>query len=164
MDDLDAANVEDARAFFKTYYAPNNAVLAIAGDIDSRNALDLVHQYFADIPAADPPDPVDIEEPPQHEERHLEISDPKIALPGLVIAYKVPPRRHPDSYALHLLKNILYDGRSSRIYNRVIEKEEAAIECMGYVEQSRGSSRATLTARDSNRSSTRKSREYTITE
>jgi predicted Zn-dependent peptidase len=138
MDDLDAAHVEDAREFFRTYYAPNNAVLAVAGDIDYRGTLDLVQQYFADIPAADPPDPVDTSEPAQREEQNIAISDPKIALPGLVIAYKVPRRRHPDSYAIHLLKNILYDGRSSRIYNRVIEKEEAAIECMGYVENTRG--------------------------
>ncbi len=138
MEDLDSAHVEGARAFFRTHYAPNNAVLSIAGDFEPKRAIVIAEELFADIPSSDPPDPVDIHEPEHVQEKHVEITDPKIALPGLAIAYHVPKRRHPDSYPIALLKQILLDGKSSRIYKRTIEDEQAAIECFGYVENSRG--------------------------
>ena len=140
MEDLDAADVEDARRFFKTYYAPNNAVLSIAGDFEPAEALDLAKNLFGDIPSADPPDPVDETEAEQPEEKLVEITDPKIALPGVVTTYKVPRRRHPDSYALSLLKIVLFDGRSARIFKRTVEDEQLAVECAAYVEQNRGPS------------------------
>ena len=138
MEDLNSAHIEDARAFFRTYYAPNNAVLSIAGDFDPKQAIGLAEELFGNIPSSDPAKPVDTHEPEHHEEKHVEITDPKIALPGLIFAYQVPKRRHPDSYPINLLRQILFDGKSSRLQKRMIEDEEAAIECAGYVENSRG--------------------------
>lgn len=138
MEDLDAADVEDARAFFKTYYAPNNAVLCITGDVDPKHVLDLVRQLFGDIPSSEAPGPVNTSGPEHTEEKCFEIIDPKIALPGLLVAYHIPTRRHPDSYPVYLLKQILFEGKSARLYKRLLEDEEAAIECYSYAENSRG--------------------------
>ena len=91
MADLDAASLEDFTAFFKTYYAPNNAVLAIAGDVDAKTALDKVRKYFESIPSGPPPPPLDTTEPAQKEERRTVIkirsrgsrwSIPRIRFPG----------------------------------------------------------------------------------
>ena len=138
MDDLNAASVEDARDFFKTYYAPNNAVLAVAGKFNISDITKLIEEYFGDISSSAPPPPVDTNEPPQNEQIETEIYDAKIAFPGVLFAYHIPKRRHHDYYPIVLLKQILFDGRSARLYKRIVEDEEAAIECFGYVENSRG--------------------------
>jgi zinc protease len=138
MDDLNSAGVEDARAFFNTYYAPNNAVLGIAGSFDIIAAMKYVEEYFGDIPSSTPAEPVDINEPLHDKEDHVIIYDAKIAMPGVLFTYHVPRRCQPDYYPVQLLKQILFDGKSARLYKRMIEDEEAAIECFGYVENSRG--------------------------
>jgi len=138
MEDLDSAHVEDAQAFFSTYYAPNNAVLSIAGDFNTDTTISLIEDLFGDIPSSNPPDPVDVDESEQTAEKLITITDPKIALPAVVIAYHVPHRRHPDTYPAVILKQILIEGKSSRLYKRIVEDEQAAIECFGYIEQTRG--------------------------
>jgi zinc protease len=138
MADLDAATVEDARAFYDLYYAPNNAVLAVVGDIEYDDALARVRRYFGAIARNEPPPNPDTNEPPQTAEKHDVLSDPLAAMPGFWLAYHVPPRRTPDTYPLQLLQRILLHGRSSRLYKSLIKQHEAAIECMGYVEFARG--------------------------
>ncbi len=75
MADLSAATVDDVSAFFKTYYAPNNAVLSIVGDVDPKVTLEKVRKYFESIPSQPAPPAVDITEPPQNEERRTTIED-----------------------------------------------------------------------------------------
>jgi predicted Zn-dependent peptidase len=89
MEDLGAATVEDVAAFFKTYYAPNNAVVAIVGDVDTKVTLEKVRNYFEGIPSQPQPPPVDMTEPPQTAERRSTIEDPLARLPRLDMAYKI---------------------------------------------------------------------------
>jgi zinc protease len=138
MADLDAASVEDAQAFYRLYYAPNNAVLVVAGDIGCAAALAEVRRYFEAIPRSEPPPEVDTAEPEQTTEKHDVLSDPLAAMPGFWLAYHAPQRRSPDSYPLLLLQRILLHGRSSRLFKSLIKEHEAAIECSGSCQLSRG--------------------------
>ncbi|MEJ5253603.1 MAG: pitrilysin family protein, partial [Armatimonadota bacterium] len=103
MEDLDAATLEDVQRFFRTYYAPNNAVLAIAGDIESGQTLEWVRKHFGDIPPQEPPQPVDVTEPERGQEKRAQYTDRLANLPAVAIAWKVPPRHSPERYALALL-------------------------------------------------------------
>src|SRR5215468_115957 len=91
MADLDAASVEDVQQFFKMYYAPNNAVLALAGDLDPKETLAKVKKYFGDIPRQEPPKPVDLTEPEKKDgERRLKIDDKLARATRIDIAYRIP--------------------------------------------------------------------------
>ena len=130
MADLSAASVDDVSAFFKTYYAPNNAVIAIVGDVDTKTALAKVEKYFGAIPAQPAPPEVDMTEPPQKEERRLTLEDALARLPRIDMAYKIPPGSSPDSDALSVLGTILSGGRSSRFYESIV-RQKAAVERRG---------------------------------
>jgi len=140
MADLDAATVEEAQAFFRLHYAPNNAVLSIAGDIEYDDALAQVQRYFEQIPRNEPPPEPDTSEPAPTAEKHEVLTDERAVLPGFWLAYHAPPRRTPDTYPLLLLQRILLHGRSSRLYRSLIKEHEAAIECVGFAEFVRGPS------------------------
>src|SRR4051794_23495465 len=88
MEDLDAASVEDVKEFFKIYYAPNNAVLALVGDLDTAQTLAKVKKYFGNIPRHDAPKPADLTETPKTAMRRLALSDPLARLTRLDIAYR----------------------------------------------------------------------------
>src|SRR5690606_35028081 len=99
MEDLDAASVEDVAQFFKTYYAPNNAVLSLVGDFKPKEAMRLIDKYFAPIPRQPDPPRVDLKEPAQTAERRETIMDPLARLPHAFIVYKTLPGNTPDQYA-----------------------------------------------------------------
>jgi zinc protease len=124
MADLNAASVEDVTAFFKTYYAPNNAIVAIVGDVDTKTALGKVEKYFGGIPAQPAAPQVDMTEPAQTEERRLTIEDPLARLPRIDMAYKVPPSSSPDMDPLSVLSTILSGGRSSRFYEAIVRQKQ----------------------------------------
>ena len=92
MADLSAATVEDVSAFFKTYYAPNNAVLTIVGDVKTAEVLEKARKYFERIPSQPAPAPVDMTEPPQTAERRQTIDDALARLPRVDIAWHTPRR------------------------------------------------------------------------
>jgi zinc protease len=119
---LDAATVADVQAFFKTFYAPNNAVLVVVGDFDPKAAKGWVQQYFAGIPAVPQPPKPDITEPRQTAERRSSRVDSLAPRPALGVAYQVPPRYTPEWYAFGLLDQILGQGRDSRLYDEVVRK------------------------------------------
>ena len=116
MDDLNAATVEDAAKFFRAYYAPNNAVLSLAGDFKTDAALALIKKYFEDIPAQPPPPVPDVGEPGQNAERRRTIEDAFAQAPRIDIVYKIPPGNTADWYALAMLGQVLSSGVSSRLY------------------------------------------------
>ena len=141
MDDLDAASVDDVKQFFKTYYAPNNAVLCLVGDLDTKETLAKVKKYFGSIPRQDPPQPVDLTEPPKSGERRATIEDKLARLTRLDIAYRIPPSGQPDSRALSVAASILggggggFGGRggggganSSRLYQKLVLDKEVAVQ------------------------------------
>ncbi len=138
MADLDAASLEDFADFFKTYYAPNNAVLAIAGDVDEKTALEKVRKYFEGIPSGPPPPPLDTTEPVQKEERRTVINDPLARLTLVDIAYQVPGGINPDMDALSALATVMGSGRSSRLYESLVRQQQVAVQAGAGVVQAKG--------------------------
>ena len=94
MADLNAADVSDVRAFFKTYYAPNNAVLSVVGDVKTAECLEKIRKYFERIPSQPAPPVVDMTEPPQTAERRQTLDDALARLPRVDIAWHTPPAQH----------------------------------------------------------------------
>ena len=129
--DLDAATLDEVRAFFKTYYAPSNAVLLILGDIKPEEATALARRYFADIPAQPPPPPADVSEPPQTEERRGVVEEKFGTLPALAIGYHAPQRRTTDWYAAAMLDEALHGGRAGRVYRRLVLEKQIAVDTEG---------------------------------
>ena len=126
MADLNAASVEDVASFFKMYYAPNNAVIAIVGDIDPKATLEKVRKAFESIPAQPAPPKVDMTEPVQTAERRQRVEDPLARLARVDIAFKVPARTSDDDEAVRVLGTILSSGRSSRLFQKVVREQQLA--------------------------------------
>ena len=140
MEDLNAATVADAEAFFKTYYAPNNAVLALVGDFKTDVALNLIKKYFEKIPAQTAPSAPDMSEPEQTAERRKVIDDSFAQAPKLDIVYKIPPGNTPDWFALDFLGHVLSDGVSSRLYQKLVKEKEVALSVYADANEHRGPS------------------------
>ena len=140
MDDLNAATIEDAEAFFRTYYAPNNAVLSLVGNFKTDHALALIRKYFENIPAQTPPAAPDMSEPEQQGERRKVIDDGFAQTPRLDIVYKIPAGNTPDWYALEVLGNVLSNGASSRLYQKFVKEKELALSVSADASERRGPS------------------------
>ena len=138
MDDLNAATVRDAEEFFRTYYAPNNAVVALVGDFKTDVALSLIKKYFGTIPAQRPPGPPDTSEPEQKGERRKVIEDGFAQTARLDIVYKIPPGNTPDWYALDVLGQVLSSGVSSRLYQKFVKEKEIAVNVYADASEQRG--------------------------
>jgi zinc protease len=121
LKDIDAATLTDVQAFFKTYYAPNNAALAIVGDFDSAQAKQWVEKYFGTIqPSQLPPRP-DLTEPRQDKEKRETKPDPLIKRPAIAFAYHMPERNTPEYFAMGLLDQILVQGNDSLLYQELVQ-------------------------------------------
>ncbi len=127
MADLNAAQLADVRAFFDTYYAPNNATLVVVGDFRPLELRRLVNQYFATIPSHPDPAPVacDFRIAPGIQRR--EVQDAHANLPAVARIYRVPPHGDSDTRPLELLNIILGQGESSRLNVAVVRREKAAL-------------------------------------
>src|SRR5450756_2914082 len=140
MADLDAASVDDVKQFFKTYYAPNNAVLALVGDLDTKDTLAKVKKFFGNIPRQTPPVPADLSEAAKNGERRGKLDDPLARLTRIDLAYRIPPSGTPDARALTAAASILgggggFGGRggpggypgggnNSRLYLKLVQEKE----------------------------------------
>ncbi|MEV8326114.1 M16 family metallopeptidase [Kitasatospora sp. NPDC059811] len=128
MADLDAATLDDARAFFRTYYAPNNAVLTVVGDIDPEQTIAWVEKYFGSIPSHDgkqPPRSGELPDTIGSELReHVHEDVPSRAL---MAAYRLPHDGTRDADAADLALTILGSGESSRLYNRLVRRDRTAV-------------------------------------
>jgi zinc protease len=120
---LDAATLEDVRAFFRTYYAPNNAALAVTGDFDPARVKGWIERYFAGIPSTKQPPAPNLAEPRQEREKRAGRTDPLAARPGLAVAYHVPDRNTPQWYAFGLLDQVLAQGSDSLLYDELVRKQ-----------------------------------------
>jgi zinc protease len=132
--DLDAANLSDVQAFFRTYYVPNNAVLLMLGDVQSAEGIALAKKYFGDIPAGAAPPFADPSEPEQMEERRGEVEEKFGTLPAMAIGYRVPVRRTADWCAMALLDQALHGGRAGRVYRELVLEKQMAVEVSGGIE------------------------------
>jgi zinc protease len=130
MADLEAASIDDVRAFHDTYYVPNNATVALGGDFDTPQAKALVEQYLGLVPKGKPV-PREIPQEPAHKaEERYSITEPW-PLPVVVVAYHITYDGHPDSYPLHILEKIVSDGDSSRIYRSLVYEKQIALAAFG---------------------------------
>ena len=128
MQDLEAASLEDVRTFFRTWYVPNNAVLAIAGDIDVPQARALVRRYFGGIPRGPEPPPVRRVPLPAKlgaSPREV-IPDPNAPAPAVYVGFRVPGGRDPRAPAVSLLADMLAGGRSAPLYQSLVRERQAA--------------------------------------
>src|SRR6266853_3004386 len=136
MADLQAANLEDARQFFRTYYTPNNATLAIAGDITAQDARQLVQRYFGDIPRGPavtrtPPPPVPVAGVVRA------VLEDRVQLPRVYDAWHTVKAFSPDDATLDVLANVLAGGRSSRLYRRLVYELQIATDVVAFQDGSR---------------------------
>ncbi|MGQ0383965.1 MAG: M16 family metallopeptidase [Gammaproteobacteria bacterium] len=120
--DLDAATLEDARQFFENYYAPNNAVLVVAGDFDAAAARGWIDKHFAAIPARTRPPLPDLSEPEQRAEKRHAYADRLAPRPALALAWQVPERGTPEHWAFSLLDQILLQGEDSLLWQRLVQQ------------------------------------------
>ena len=120
--DLEAATLEDVRAFYETYYVPNNAVVVVVGDVDPETVFALVEKHFADIPSRELPPLPDLSEPRQTEEKFARKSDPLAPRPALAFAYHVPERNTPEFFAMGLLSTILTGGEDSLLHQQLVQE------------------------------------------
>jgi predicted Zn-dependent peptidase len=122
LKDIEAAKLDEVKAFFKTYYAPNNAALAVVGDFDPDEAKAFIEKYFASIPAAKVPPPPDLTEPRQNSEKRATRRDPLVNRPAVAFGYHMPPRNTPEYFAMGLLDQILIEGDDSLLYQELVKK------------------------------------------
>lgn len=125
MDDLRQATREDALEYYRRYYAPNNAFLVVAGDFDPTQMLSDIEKWFGPLPSRPEPPKVRAIEPEQKGERRAVLRRPA-ELPSVAIAYHVPNLKHPDAPALEVLSALLSDGKSSRLYDRLVYRKRLA--------------------------------------
>ncbi|CAN5648164.1 pitrilysin family protein [soil metagenome] len=122
LEDLDAATLADVQQFFKTYYSPNNAVVVVSGDIDTKQTLAWIRQYFGGIPSSKLEPPPDISEPRQEEEKRANKNDALATRPALALGYHFPQRGTPEYYAMGLIDQLLVQGADSRLYQSLVQK------------------------------------------
>jgi zinc protease len=121
---------DDIIAYFRAFYAPNNAVLIVAGDFESETIMGLIEKYYGDIPAGAPPPAVTTVEPPPIGPRRVQLRK-AAQIPSFMIVYHVPSVGDPDFPALSLLETILLRGESSRLYRRLVSEAQLAIGVSG---------------------------------
>jgi zinc protease len=131
-EDLDAANIEDVRAFHNTFYRPDNAVLIVVGDFEQQQVDGWVDKYFAKIPKPSAAIPrVTVKEPGRTAERRFDERGPNVPLPAVAITYLAPPISNPDADALRVAESILSEGESSRLYQSLVYTQQVAAEAFG---------------------------------
>lgn len=133
--DIAAWTLDDLVSYHKTYYAPNNAVVVIAGDVKLAEVKRLADKYFAPIPAQAPPREVQTVEPLQKGERRVFVQKASVSTPNVMLGYHIPATSNADYYALDLLSSILTTGNSSRMYQGLVDKQ-VAIEVDTYMPMS----------------------------
>jgi zinc protease len=138
--DLDAASFDDVKAFFRTFYAPNNATLVVAGDFDRTVAKQLVAKYFAPLRrSATPPVKTAPMPPPLSQEKRLQV-EAGVELPRLIVSWPTPPHFAPGDGELDLLANVLATGKSSRLYKRLVYDLQIAQDVSAYQQSAQLSS------------------------
>jgi zinc protease len=142
IEDLDAATIEDVRAFHATYYRPDNAVLVVAGNFDQAQLDAWIDQYFAPIARPSLPIPrVRVEEPIRTQARTYTVYEANTPLPAALISYPVPPAASPDAAMIEVIDAILSSGESSRLYQSLVYRDQIASQTDSFAEvkQGRGS-------------------------
>ena len=122
LKDIDAATLKDVQDFFKTYYAPNNAALAIVGDFEPADAKKFVEKYFGPLKASRLPPVPDLTEPKQEKEKRVTKTDALAKRPAIAVGYHMPDRNTPDYYAMVLIDSLLIEGDDSLLHQELVQK------------------------------------------
>ncbi len=133
FNDLDAAKIEDVKAFYDKYYTPGNAVLAVVGDVNPDDVYAKVEKYFGQIPSRPTPPRPNVEEPPQKAERRSTETDKLSKVPALAIGYRMPPRQSPDALAGAVAGELLHNGQASLLYQALVKDKQVALSVDGGV-------------------------------
>jgi len=131
--DLDAATIQNVQDFYQHYYAPNNAVLAITGDVKPDEVFAKVQKYFAAVPRRDVSPRPNVAEPPQQAERRGTEQDAHAKVPALAIAYRMPPRQSHDAVVAAVVGDLLHNGDASALYQSLVKEKKVALEVSGGV-------------------------------
>jgi zinc protease len=132
MADIQGFTTDDCRSFYDTFYSPNNATIVVVGDVTERRLLELVQRDYGAIPPAQIPLEDSVPEPPQTEERRVETTKPTTT-EKLVLGYHAPALGDFDHPALSLLCEVLFGGRASRVYRRLVRQMEVAVDVHAFV-------------------------------
>lgn len=124
LEDLDAATLEDVQAFFDQYYAPNNAVLVVVGDVDLDETKAMVEKYFAKIPSAPTTEIPDLTELRQEKEKRFNKFDKLAPKPAFAFAYKMPPRNTPEYFAMGIIDQLLVQGADSLLNQELVKNRQ----------------------------------------
>jgi zinc protease len=135
MSDIEHWTMEDLKHHFEMGYSPNNATMVVVGDVTPDEIFQLCEKFIEPIPTHAPPPPVTTVEPEQLGERRLTVHK-TAELPLLMIGYHVPQTNNPDFYALNILRTVLFQGESSRMYQRLVDKDQIALDVSAFVQPS----------------------------
>ncbi|MBJ6980013.1 MULTISPECIES: pitrilysin family protein [unclassified Luteimonas] len=127
FEDLEAASLDDVKAFHRDYYGPNNAILSLAGDISPTEGFALAQKYFGDIPARATPPAPDFSEGLNTQEKRIQQGDKLAQVPAIAAAWKMPERGSPDQAPMAVLGALLANGDASRLYQGLVKGRELAL-------------------------------------
>jgi len=132
MEDLDAAELDEFKAFFDKYYNPNNATLVVAGDIDVPKTKKMIADYFQSIPSGDEVERVNITEDPIKDKIIATEYDSNIQIPLTALVYRTPSMKDREAYVLNMISSVLTDGKSSRMYKRMVDEDKIALQVLAF--------------------------------
>ncbi|WP_197051674.1 pitrilysin family protein [Salegentibacter sp. Hel_I_6] len=132
MEDLDAAELDEFKAFFDKYYGPNNATLVVAGNIEIDETKEMIKKYFAEIPKGNEVEPVSIKEDPITETITATEYDSNIQIPAKLYVFRTPSMKEKDAYILDMISSILTDGKSSRMYKKMVDEDKTALQVLAF--------------------------------
>jgi zinc protease len=124
LHDVETASAAEQQNYYRRYYHPNNAILVLVGDFQTDRVLERVNDVFSANPSGPEPPPMTLVEPEQRGERRIVVRW-RSKIPRIAIAYHAPQIAHPDTYALQVLGVILAEGKASRLYQRMVEREQS---------------------------------------
>ena len=130
--DLDAAKLEEFQAFYNKWYMPNNAVLVVAGDFEKGDTKTLINDYFGSIPKRTKPNRVKITEPERASEKRIKEYDSNIQIPLIGLAYITPSMRERDAKVLDVISTVLSNGKSSRLYKKLVDDKKKALQAFSF--------------------------------
>lgn len=130
--DLDATKLEEFQAFYNKWYMPNNAVLVVAGDFDKAEAKTWVKDYFASIPKREAPKREKIVEPVRTKEKRVKVYDANIQLPLVGMGFITPSFKERDAKVLDVISTILSNGKSSRLYKKLVDDKKMALQAFSF--------------------------------
>src|SRR4051812_15230924 len=139
IEDLDAATIDDVRAFHATYYRPDNAVLVVAGNFEPAQLDQWIDHYFGPLarPAGTIPR-VTVQEPERTQARHYTVYEANTPLPAIMISYPAPPAGSADAAVMEVLDGVLSTGHSSRLHDTLVYRDQVATQATSYVDSKRG--------------------------